>query len=324
MKLDELDLIQGALPGLQTFHHPEDGLSRQILGWVAGDGARIADLKKSRFGRLLDRPGIKEMLAKASDGILTHTHTALCWQRRKDFVITLDRWGGRAGLQMSRRGYNLVIQLNFPKSHEGELKRFLGKARGLFEIGGHPISKKRITLAWARVDLNLDTGQALIEELQNDWLRLVRRWAVRFPRMRNDSRYRDLLVRRFGERLPSLEDFSSYAHRMGVYEKIWAEAMLAATLKVVVDQIGIRDVFLHTPESGARFKGIHGTLPPRSLYSALPKKACFEKGQTLPEFLQGHRIERSKGRRRKKKQKKTIPVVSEMWRLNLNDQECVQ
>jgi hypothetical protein len=319
-----LNLIRGTLPILQNYFYPPDGLYRQIIGWVVNDGVRIADLKRSRWSGMLKRPGLKAALARAPDGELKTIHTALDWARRKDFVITLGQWGGEHSLQMSRRGHNLVVQLNFTKSHEAEVARLSKRARQVFEIPAHPIAQRRITLAWARVDLNLDDGQALIEEIQNDWLRKVRQWASWFNRWGMEGCGQALLRRRFGEPLPTAQDVARYARALQPYEKIWAEATLAATLKVLVEQVGIRDVFMHTPESGARLKRIHGTLPPRSLYSTLPKKAGFKRGRTVPGFLEGRLADLSKGRRRKKKPKKIIPVISEMWRLNLDDQDNMQ
>ena len=42
---------------------------------------------------------------------------------------------------------------------------------------------------------------------------------------------------------------------------------------------------MHRPETGAALKGIEGILPPRSLYTDLPRSFCFAPVAELPEFL---------------------------------------
>ena len=43
---------------------------------------------------------------------------------------------------------------------------------GPFEWWSHPVRQDgRHTLAWARMDVDLDAGEALIEEIQSDWIR---------------------------------------------------------------------------------------------------------------------------------------------------------
>ena len=69
------------------------------------------------------------------------------------------------------------------------------------------------------------------------------------------------------------------------YMKIWDEAVLAATLDFVHNELGINKVFYHSHESGAKLKNISGNTP-RNLYSKLPKQFCFEKTMESPVFLQ--------------------------------------
>ena len=61
--------------------------------------------------------------------------------------------------------------------------------------------------------------------------------------------------------------------------------MLAATITFIRDELGIENIFYHTAHTGHKLKRIGGGKPPRSLYSQLPKRFCFGKVKTAPEFL---------------------------------------
>jgi hypothetical protein len=89
----------------------------------------------------------------------------------------------------------------------------------------------------------------------------------------------------------------------------WAEAMLAATIWFLREELGIKTIFYHTFDSGCRLKGIEDTLPPRSLYTVLPKKFCFEETDRLPGFLA---LENNKRMRRIKRENKLRFFLLEM------------
>ena len=72
------------------------------------------------------------------------------------------------------------------------------------------------------------------------------------------------------------------------YTNIWDEAMLAATLEFVKNELGIGRVYYHSYETGPALKFVEGNSP-RNLYTRLPKRFCFEKTQENPEFLQSDR-----------------------------------
>lgn len=80
----------------------------------------------------------------------------------------------------------------------------------------------------------------------------------------------------------------------------WQEAMLTAALRFLVYEIGMRRIFYHTETTGAFLKNIRGTKPPRSLYTELPKRFCFDETDTVPELLTR---ERNWNRRKKAAQK---------------------
>jgi hypothetical protein len=129
------------------------------------------------------------------------------------------------------------------------------------------------TLAWARIDLDFASNQALIEEIQSDWVKGVgenhKNWLYGHGNMHE---YREVLR---------------------PYAKVWDEAMLTAALCFIRRELGIRDVFYHSYETGNRLKGIeryyHLGKPPRYLYTDLPKKFCFTPTSEAPDFLKSVR-----------------------------------
>ncbi len=155
-----------------------------------------------------------------------------------------------------------------------------------FEYWGHPIRTDGCpTLAWARLDVDLATGTALIEEIQSDWLRLLR------------SDIEDVAIRAPISR--ELKQKQSYEISLRArYEKLWPVAMMLATLMVLREHLGCHSVFLHQPEIGAALKSITGRHPPRSLYTSLPRSFCFEATQDVPAFLSRSRILRKLARKK--------------------------
>lgn len=170
--------------------------------------------------------------------------------------------------QITRSGWNLVLQLNFSFSHNRELQKSVGNWQRPLEWSPHPINKdSEITLAWARIDLDLETGEALIEEIQSDWVRDVKDYA--------EKRWYD-----------NHNDWKRYYEEvMHPKTKRWPETMLTATLWFLLTELGVRQIFYHTADTGVKMKHIEWTPPPRSLYTALPKKFCFQKTHNGPQFI---------------------------------------
>ena len=129
------------------------GLLRHISRY--GDkGLSLAALKNSHYAPLLQKPRIKNILAK----IGKHQPTEDYWsgydydEQQEMFVLTLDTWGEDRrkhwrGQQTSRPGCNLVLQMNFSGKHDAEYAK-LHARYAPFSNSGHPISDKRHTLAW--------------------------------------------------------------------------------------------------------------------------------------------------------------------------------
>ena len=94
-------------------------------------------------------------------------------------------------------------------------------------------------------------------------------------------------------------------HVLANHRRLWDEAVLAASLWLLREHLGIRRIFMHTLEGGCALKRMAGCPPPRSLYENLPRAFCFERVQGVPRFLQEHPGQRRWSR--------TLP----MWRLQL-------
>ena len=70
---------------------------------------------------------------------------------------------------------------------------------------------------------------------------------------------------------------------------VWDEAMLTATLRFLREDLGIRRIFYHTFDGGNRIKALRSGMPPRSLYTRLPRRFCFRKTAEVPSFLMAQR-----------------------------------
>ena len=139
-----------------------------------------------------------------------------------------------------------MLQLNFSSAHDEPYRRLIDpEGYSPFCYFTHPISQTMNTLAWARLDIDLAGGEALIEEIQSDWVRdalRARRHAVRAQgtvwldgfEMQKDRviRYVDSTLRR--------------------HEETWDEAMLSAAIWFLRRELGIKTIYYHTYESGAR------------------------------------------------------------------------
>jgi hypothetical protein len=185
-----------------------------------------------------------------------------------------------------------VLQLNFDAAHDEAYQRKVKPMRGAHPIADdwHPIAKNRNTLAWARIDLDLRTGEALIEEVQSDWVREA-------ARLRDDAADALHATKSGGrERLFSpwamrgnARQFESYdRNHVEPHRKDWPDVMLLAAIWVVRELLDIRQIYFHTPEWGKVLKDIgEWSAPPRSIYTDLPRRFCFKPVSGLPRFLRG-------------------------------------
>ncbi len=304
MTPDTIKMIRRILPLEMQFPYYPDRESAWLLAQHLSEDTPVASLRTQPVGKLLDRPLLKPLVAACGGRLrprdvlpLAHADRAIRWpdmapaaQRALDpvfahawldFTLSFDTWGtGRhwQDAQISRKGGNLVIQLGFPSEHArvfgAQFDR--GKRRKL-EYSGHPVRLDGTpTLAWARVDLDLDTGTALIEEVQTDWLRAVSWEKIRMAR--EGAQDRDLKV------------MIAYEQALiGRYARIWPKVMLLATLYLLREEFAVRQVWMHQPEAGRVLKSISGRAPPRSLCSSLPRAFCMTATHDAPPFLRPKR-----------------------------------
>lgn len=182
MDREILQEVIECLPKDRTlFHYFKGRYAPMLLSSMVGEGKTITEIKRGPFASLLSKQEMKGLLAEAGVNWLDSNMLEGLWSDENyPFVLTLSEWGGAQmdWQQTSRRGYNLVLQLNFANGHNcayQELVRPSDSQR--LNWYGHPVQRKgqrgfdRDTLAWARIDLDFDAGEALIEEVQSDWVR---------------------------------------------------------------------------------------------------------------------------------------------------------
>jgi len=218
---------------------------------------------------------------KILSGVLNALELESIWREpSQPYLLTASRWKfeSRSWSQVSRKGDNLVLQLNLPKEHDELLDACLGKYYNFNPAYGHPVQRKyrnpifRSTLAWARIDVSFQTNEALIEEVQSDGVRRINR--IRKQYQNHICTCKKCLKRK------------QYLHWFDQYAATWSETMLMAAIEFVRKELGIERVFFHTARSGWRLKRIHKlSRPPVSLYSSLPKKFAFSHVWNAPQFL---------------------------------------
>lgn len=306
MEQAHIDEIIGCLPkGRTLFPYFKDRYALLLLSYFVDGGKPMRAIKQSRFRGLLDKPLLKNTTRTLPGARLTPDVLGAVWPETHEvYRLTLGTWGPWSNwkqdwYQTSRPGKNLVLQLNFSSKHN-RAYRWLIQPNHVhpFEWRGHPVSRTALTLAWARLDVDLDAGVALIEEIQNDWIREAL-WYKRLlePRSGASERLRRrVLVRCFGE-ADAARLHIYVEHVLRPHVRLWDEAMLAATLWFLRDELGIRRIFFHTFDAGLRLKGMRHDRPPRSLYSRLPRRFCFEETDDVPAFLMAHRRVRKEVRK---------------------------
>jgi hypothetical protein len=253
----------------------------------AGSNSQINSLRQSRVKKLLERPVVKDVLKNTGKGVLELAQLEQVWPTAMEhYVLTLGCWGDKSRYswnQTTRPGVNLVLQLNLNNQFEGMFKRLAGCALNQLTTSHHPKSHKRsATLAWARLDLDFVTGEVLIEEIQSD---LIRDLEYAYKRAVNESSTGPMRIYWSRERLERNRVASACHVVLQAQKKIWAEAMLAATLWFVHCELGFNTIYYHSFDTGRVMKKIPGTAPPKSLYTDLPEKFCFEVTRCAPQFI---------------------------------------
>lgn len=300
MKQQDIAFVRHCLPDMIQFPYYADRESPWLLARALDRPAPVRALRQTGWGKLLDRPLVRPVVARcggslcrddlrpvaeAQDAAGTGIPGAAAQAGLQaalscdwfDFSLSLAEWGTGADWhwgQLSRKGGNLVVQVGFPSDHARLMGQYLQTgSRKDFEFSVHPIRVSGPpTLAWARLDVDFDSGSVLIEEVQSDWLReagdMVRRLRRHAPKSRE---------------LRQMERYEQ--HLRATYARIWPRVTLLAALHIAVTELGAREVWMHRPGPGATLKHIRYTHPPRSLYSDLPKSFCFTPVRDVPGFL---------------------------------------
>lgn len=295
MERHEIAEIMAVFEGYrEKFPYVKDGFALTRILDETGDGKAVRDIRKGPNGRFLSLPLLRDFIARAGGGKLT---PELFFYNSPDptdlYIVTLDKWGndrkywGRGWDQMARPGFNLVVQLNLSGKHLEKMRRV---DQALVDYvtpvwTDHPVrSDGAITVSWARIDMDVMAGVALIEEIQSDWVRETAdlRTEVRTMTAATDTantRKRGWPRRRWLWYLDS-DEFRRI-------EKHWPEATLEATCQFLRREVGITDIYLYDFDTGCRFKdmGRDYCRPPRSLYTSLPKRYGMERVEEVPAFL---------------------------------------
>ena len=277
MDRQAIDLVLATLPkGRTVFYDFEDRYALLLLSHHLQHGPMpIEALKRSHLAPLLNKPLIKSVIAQLGRGWIEVADLFSGWPQELDaYRLTLDSWPSlsqkpqRVRHQVTRNEFSLVLQLNLPMAHQRELNQTIGNWHDYTSAGFHPVAKSaELTLAWARIDIDFATGEALIEELQSDWVRDVRYYA-RSKWMQNQAAWE-----------------SYYSDYLEPRAKHWPRTMLAATLWLLLEELGIKTIFYHTYESGVQLKQIKYGAPPRSIYTDTPRTFCFRTTYNGPAFL---------------------------------------
>jgi hypothetical protein len=291
LERDSAEGVLASIPGGRVlFRYFKDRYALQLLAYAAAEGRSLAEMRRGRFRPLFQKPAVRLILGerggRGADWDLLDSYFP---PHTEDYDLTFGLWGtdrDSMGYQTTRPGYNVVVQLNFPAAHDRAYRRYVEpREEDPFEWGCHPVNRDgRHTLAWSRLDIDLDRGEALIEEIQSDWIRDADRAA-------EDA----LMSLVEGELEPpawlgdvgcdALQLFRYVEHVLSHHRRIWHQAVLAASLWLLREHLGVRRIFMHTHESGCVLKRMEGRRPPRSLYEQVPRTFCFERVVGLPGFL---------------------------------------
>ncbi len=250
----------------------------------------VRELKQSPYKKYLDKPIFSELSKKFPKGIVNAEDFPLFYPYEQiPFVVTLGKWqaSNRYSNQTTRKGANLVLQLNFDQQHTRKYVDLVKPTYdfGPFEYWGHPVySGKYKTLAWVRLDVSFSTNEVLIEEIQTDWIRRVNSLLTMVDR-RQKQNLTTLPNYKKNCLSGSFEEIRQYvAVELKPYQEIWNEAALLAAIQFVKSELGINSIYYHSFEQGNVLKNIMGK-PPKSLYSTLAKRFCFSKVQHHPEMI---------------------------------------
>jgi len=295
MKIAEVEEIIQKLPKERIlFYYFKGYYSYLLLAFLIDNGLDIRDIKASPFAKLLKVPQIKNIVSKIGNTTITKDHLfAYLPVPEECYLITIGQWGKEnerfmsSYYQTSRPGINMVLQLNFSNKHDKSFKKIFGEYEdSLFQFHLHPISQNYNTLAWSRIDISEDRTEALIEEIQNDWIRLVMFEKTTVETITNNDGQVENEV--FIRKKTEPEKIQKYIKTsLKPHFDLWEEAIMSATIWFLAEVVGVKNIYFHTYEGGNILKNIQSHIkPPLSIYSKLPKKFCFQQTSKYPGFLE--------------------------------------
>jgi hypothetical protein len=277
------EVIECLPKGKTHFRYFKGAYAPKLLSLLLPENLNLREIKQSRFKGLIEHQTLKSVIANCGDGVLKKTILENIWNEpSQPFLLSVGRWGGktkRGYYQTSRFGENLVLQLNLPIASQRNYQRWIGEDYD-YSINSqwtqHPVQSKqnnslyRDTLAWSRIDFDFDNNEALIEEIQSDGVRNLKRWYGHCKQCSCNH----------------CKKVTKYLDWFDAYSKIWSEAMLMASIWFIKEELGIDRIFMHTARSGWQVKKMDKDWnAPKSLYSDLPKKFAFKQTWSAPEFL---------------------------------------
>ena len=277
MDRTHVEFIRDVLPrGRTLYYYYRDYYAVYLLRkWMGDQPVTLREVKQSRMAPFLNKSCLRPLLSEAGDGVLYPEQLDQLWpESTRSYRLSLGVWPeldeecDLSWHQLTRKGRNLVLQLNMNAGHKRELAKRVPEWQRVARSFCHPVAGgDELTLAWSRIDLDLDRGEALIEEIQSDWVR-----DVRF--------YSDQDCNK------TYQEWHAYqSSTFRVERKIWPEIMLSASLWFLVEELGIRTVFYHRHETGTKLKRIPYSPPPRSLYTQLPEQFGFKLTHNGPGFI---------------------------------------
>lgn len=278
--------------GKTHFGYFRDRYAFKLLEFITTEKKSVGKIKSGPFAKLLRKPAVKEFLSRNSSGTISAQQLNSVWlEPSEQYLLTLSTWdASEQWAQSSRKGVNLVLQLNFSNKHRQQYLKYIKPNNyDPFIDTFHPVMQPnqrelyRDTLGWSRIDLDIDNNEALIEEIQTDWLRDAKneykkalKWIEKEPKRKTIYNCDATAV-----------DVKYYfEHSLLFHADVWSEAILLATIEFMKHEVGIDTIYYHTFDSGKILKRIDYSAPPRSLYTTLPKRFCFELSKTGPEFLE--------------------------------------
>jgi hypothetical protein len=285
MKQLEAEELLSCLPAGRTlFTYGRDWYAVSLLQ-LAARYASMDALRGSHFANLFTKPRLRAWLGAFGKKSVTPADLALIVpDDAETYRLTAGLFDGWT--QSTRRGserWQIVLQLNLNEDHTRRVSRHFPECDP-FEYRWHPVHGGRHrTLAWCRIDLDWECGEALIEEVQTDRIRMVRK-AV--ERVRQDQ-LKEVRVR--GQQVDAEWLMDYWDRRLRISRQCWDEAMLCAAIRFIACELGIHRIFYHSPISGARLKGGGAENAPGSLYTDLPKRFCFERTEMVPSFVRRRR-----------------------------------